>query len=42
METEIEPQPPIGFEWQDWQFDLFMIGPRPVAAPHGVWYAMRP
>ena len=35
--TAIEPQPPIGFEWQDWQFDLFITGPRPIGAPNGVW-----
>ena len=40
--TEIEPQPPTGFEWQLWQFDLLKIGPRPVAFPNGVTYDTRP
>ena len=40
--TPIEPQPPTGFEWQLWQFDLFMIGPRPLAGVNGVAYEMRP
>ena len=40
--TEIEPQPPTGFEWQLWQFDLLKIGPRPLALPNGVTYETRP
>ena len=32
-----DEEPPTGFEWQLWQFDLFITGPRPVALPHGVW-----
>ena len=40
--TAIDPHPPTGFEWQLWQFDLFMAGPSPVAGPNGVAYASRP
>jgi hypothetical protein len=30
------PQPPTGFAWQDWQFDLLKIGPMPAVAGIGV------
>ena len=34
--TLIEPQPPTGFEWHDWQLDLLKIGPMPAAGEIGV------